>query len=272
MINTWQQKYLEYLGFRHSIATPITPDLEQLSRLTCYHLQRVPYELISKFHYFSNHSTTGWFVPPVDVFVNNLVNKGWGGNCFTLNFCFGQLLTSIGFDVKYVRVSPGHVGLMVTFQDCTYYTDVGYGAPLFKPILLQQQVRLLECGEEIVITQKSNHVYEIDRRSNGSSFTKKDIEYVPLTIEDFHQDVASSHRDLEDNSFMRKITAVIYRDGCRWYLKNETLTKNNVREEDHIFREKAEWLATVSEVFGIEKGSLDDTLSFLKDRNIRIFS
>lgn len=271
MTNTWQHKYLEYLGFSYSSATPIIPDLEQLSRLTRNHLQRVPYELVSKFHYFCNHSTNGWFVPPVDVFVSNLVNKGWGGNCFTLNFNFGQLLASIGYDVNYVRVSPGHVGLMVTFGDYTYYTDVGYGAPLFTPILLQHQPRLLECGEEIVITQKSDHVYEIDRKYNGSSFTKKDIEYVPLDIEDFELDVERSHRDHEDNSFMRKINAVIYRDGCCWSLRNETLTKNNERKVEHIFNEKGKWLATVSEVFGVDTDSLEDALTFLENRNVFIF-
>jgi arylamine N-acetyltransferase len=264
MINSWQQSYLNYLGIAES-----SPDLNYLTLLTSTHLRRVPYETVSKFHFYMTELEHGWLVPPIEEFVSNLTRKGWGGNCYTITFNFGRLLTSLGYDVSYVRVNPGHVALMVTIDKISYYTDVGYGAPLFTPLRLKEEIYLHQCGEEITIIKQSDEVYEIDRKRDGHSFVTKQIEWMPLQISDFYGDILFSHRDHDDNPFMRRITISRFNEGYLHYLRNEKLiVQSNEEKVENTFTDQEEWLGKITETFGIEREVLKNAINFLIERDV----
>lgn len=265
MNNSWQQSYLNYLGVTES-----SPDLKYLTLLANANLKRVPYETMSKFYFYVTQLEHGWFVPSIEEFVNNLTEKGWGGNCHTITFNFGRLLTSLGYDVSYIRVNPGHVALMVSIDYNSYYTDVGYGAPLFTPLRLEEEPYIHECGEEVIITKHSDQIYEIDRKRDGQSFVTKQIEWRPLEITDFGEDILFSYRDHDDNPFMRRITISHFKDGYSYSLRNEKLlVQSNDERSEHIFSNKEEWLGKVTEIFGIDREVSNQALAFLKERNVQ---
>jgi arylamine N-acetyltransferase len=261
------KRYTEYLNMDIE-----TPTLNYLQRLIQQHLIRIPYETFSKFYYYSHGEK---LVPSLSTFVDNLHDKGWGGTCFTLNINFGRLLKELGFDCQFVRVQPGHLGLMITLNDHRYYVDVGYGSPIMKPIELEARKRHLlhGFGEEIIFTQKDRFLFEINRRSNGKTFVTKEIEWKPLREEDLAADIDSSYLDTDENVTMRRVTAVRFQGNQCYFLRNETLkvmTYRNIRE--YQMRDIQRWKDIVQEVYQFQNASLDDTLHFLKQRNVTLFS
>ncbi|MGE8205308.1 arylamine N-acetyltransferase [Heyndrickxia sp. NPDC080065] len=260
------EDYLRYLKIDIE-----SPSLNYLQRLIQQHLSRIPYETFSKFHYYKEKTN---FVPALDVFVKNLIERGWGGTCYTLNINFSRLLSHLGFPVSLVRVTPGHLAIMVTLEKRQFYVDVGYGSPIMKPVELEAKRRhvLHGFGEEIIFIQKSTDRFEIDRRSNGKSFVKKEIEWCPLTEEDIQSDIMKSYIDDDQNTTMRRITAVRFNGHECYFLRDRSIkvmTYRNIREIQ--MRDIDKWKTTIQEVYQIDENSLDESIQFLSERGVALF-
>ncbi len=258
------ERYIEYLRMKVE-----SPTLNYLQRLIQVHLLRIPYETFSKFAYYEK----GEYVPSFSTFVHNLGN-GWGGTCYTLNINFKRLLEFLGYECDFVKVEPGHIGLMVTIEGRRFYVDVGYGSPIVKPIELESRKRhqLHGFGEEIIFTQKDRTVYEIDRRANGKTFVKKRIEWVPLKEEDLLDDIESSYFDSDENTTMRRITAVRFQGNQCFFLRNNTLkvmTYRNIRE--YQLNDIYKWQDVIQEVYQLDSNALQHTVQFLAQRNVTLF-
>ncbi len=248
------------------------PTINYLQRLIQQHLIRIPYETFSKFYYFSEGKS---YVPSLSTFAENLHAKGWGGTCFTLNINFGRLLQELGFDCQFVRVNPGHLGLMITIDNRKLYVDVGYGSPIMKPVELESRHKhiLHGFGEDIIFTQRDIHEFEVDRRSNGKSFVKKVIEWIPLSEEQLVKDIEASYLDSDDNITMRRITAVRFQGNQCYFLRNQTLkvmTYRNIRE--YQMRDMDKWKDIVQEVYHFDANSLQESIEFLEHRQVKLFS
>lgn len=258
--------YLKYLKMERE-----TPTLNYLQRLIQHHLSLIPYETFSKFYYFQEKMN---FVPSLETFVENLVERGWGGTCYTLNINFSRLLSSLGFECSLVRVIPGHVAIMVTIDSRKFYVDVGYGSPIMKPIELDSKRRhvLHGFGEEIIFEKRTAERFEIDRRSNGKSFVRKEIEWIPLTEEDITGDIDSSYFDHDHNTTMRRITAVRFNGHECYFLRDRTIkvmTYRNIREIQ--LKDRNKWLKLVQEVYQIDETSLIESIGFLETRGVHLF-
>ncbi len=247
------------------------PSLNYLQRLIQHQLSLVPYESFSKFHYFSLAPD---YIPPFPLFVQNLLDKGWGGTCFTLNMNFARLLSELGFECSLVRVEPGHIAIMVEVAGKKYYVDVGYGSPIMKPIELEAKPQHIMhgFGEEIIFTKLSADTYEIDRRSNGKTFVKKQINWVPLAESDITEDIRSSYLDNDDNITMRRITAVRFNGHQCFYLRNRSMKVMTFRNISEIKMTNFDrWAKLIQEVYQIETNSLSGTLDFLEERGVKLF-
>lgn len=262
-----KKQYLSYLNL-----TLERPSINYLQRLIQHHLIRIPYETFSKFHYFNHYDE---YVPSLEQFVHNLQNRGWGGTCYTLNINFGRLLREIGFDIHFVRVNPGHLGIMVEIDGKKLYVDVGYGSPIMKPVELEARRKqvLHGFGEEITFTQKDQSLYEIDRKANGKSFVKKEINWLPLEENDLTADIEASYEDKEENVVMRRITAVRFHGNTCYFLRNGTIKAMTYRNiSEYQMRNMEKWKNTVSEIYHFDKESIQESIDFLAKRNIKIFS
>lgn len=260
------KEYLNYLGLE---AEP--PTVNFLQRLIQRHLSVVPYETFSKFHYFRQGED---YIPGLEEFVDNLREKGWGGTCYTLNINFSRLLTALGFDCSLVRVLPGHLAIMAELNSRRFYVDVGYGSPIMKPVELEaKQTHVLHgFGEEIIFSRQGSRHFEIDRRSNGKSFVKKTIDWVPLSMEDIQQDIKQSYEDSEDNITMRRITAVRFNGHECFFLRDSSMKVMTFRNisEFHM-KDLNKWQKVVQEVYQIDPGSLAESIDFLQQRGVKLF-
>ena len=260
------QSYLKHLRLEREL-----PSVNYLQRLIQHHLSLVPYESISKFHYCSLGPD---YIPSLEVFVRNLAEKGWGGTCYTLNINFARLLAELGFECSLVRVEPGHLAIMTEIAGKRLYVDVGYGSPIMKPVDLESKPRhvMHGFGEEIIFTKLGHDVYEINRKSNGKSFVKKQIIWKPLLETDIRDDIRASYHDSDDNITMRRITAVRFNGHQCFFLRNRSMKVMNFRNISEIkMNDQEKWAQLIQEVYHIEPDSLADSLKFLEKRGVGLF-
>ncbi|AJY73991.1 arylamine N-acetyltransferase [Paenibacillus beijingensis] len=269
-MNRWQQMYLNAI---QAEAGP--PGFDHLQRLIQLHLHRIPFENISKLHYYRHQATTGLrWLPAMETFLSNFMEQGLGGNCYILNVHFGKLLESLGYQVDIVRATGGntHLALMVTVDRQTYYVDVGYGAPLFEPIVPEQQPHFTRYGEEVQIKRVADRQYRIDRRVNGNSLVTKYIEWTPVSLQSFDDVITHSLRDEDDNLFMRRVMATIFKPGGAYsVINNKLFVKSDKGTEVHEYTRKPDWMSMMRATFGFHGGVLDEALEFLSDRGLRLF-
>lgn len=261
-----------YLKILHLKETNI--DLSFLRKLIRAHLHTIPYENFSKFHYAQSAKYSGNYIPTTEEFLMRYTNQGWGGTCYPLNIHFSKLLQSIGFDCSLVRVRSGHIAIMVHFDSRSYYVDVGYGCPLFQPIILPDEriYKFRKMGEEVIIRRVEGKTYSIDRHADGKSFVKKEIDWYPLTMTDFQKDIEDSYQDESENKVMRRLSATIFKPRYCYYLNNETITKKNeYTKEVSKFTNRSDWARKVYQIFGIEEEIALDAVQFLNKRGVILF-
>lgn len=265
----WADRYLSLLGVERQYA-----NYSYLQTLIEAHLERVPFEICSKYHYYAA-DTLQSLIPSKDRFLDHLEEKGWGGNCYILNIRFAELLRSLGFDVEHVRATGGnaHLGSMVTVEGQSYYVDVGYMAPLFEPLALEKEPHFVRCGEEVIITRVGDTAYRIDRRSGGQSFVVKTIDWTPVDLAAFTEDIVHSHRDEDDNPFMRRMVATLFKDRvCYQVVNTKLLIKSDTEIQVKEYTDRAEWMRMMNEMFHLREEDLSFVLSFLAERNVLLFA
>ncbi|MES2070110.1 MAG: arylamine N-acetyltransferase [Pseudomonadota bacterium] len=132
--------YLHRLGYGGGTAA----ELGNLRALHRAHMQHVPFENLD-IHLGRKIKLT------TSALFDKLVLQGRGGFCYELNYLFGELLTSLGFEVQRhsARVYRGqdsdqafgpdfdHMLLSVTIQGETLIADVGFGDSFLEALPLQ---------------------------------------------------------------------------------------------------------------------------------------
>jgi len=263
----------EYLGQLQ--AKQQLPTLEYLRSLIKLHLKQFPFENIGKMHYYSHRGKTGLqWLPDMATFLDDAASEGLGGNCYILNLHFGTLLQFLGFRTDIVRATGGntHLALIVTVEGKSYYVDVGYGAPLFDPICLEEQPRFTRFGEEVEITKLDDHHYVIDRRSGGQTIVAKTIERQPVTLDSFDEAITHSLRDADENPFMRRIIATRFCEETAYSVINRKLfIKTDRGTEAHELTDRSEWLDMMRTTFGFGRDMLGEALQFLESRAVYLF-
>lgn len=130
------QRYLSRVGY----VGPREPTLATLAAVHRAHLMSIPYENLDI------HLGRPVTVDPAAMFTK-LVDARRGGWCFEMNGTLGQVLTTMGFDVRYVsgavhRATRGdaaignHLVLIVTL-DRPWIVDVGFGDGFIEPLPLE---------------------------------------------------------------------------------------------------------------------------------------
>lgn len=259
-----QTRYLKCLQAERK-----TPSHDELRSLVHRHLHRFPFENVSKFHYYLQGGSGLQWVPSLETFLDEFERNGLGGNCYILNAHFGSLLQSLGYEVELVRATGGntHLANRVAVEGRMYYVDVGYGAPLFEPLSLEEEPRFNRCGEEVEIIRLEADRFLIDRRAGGQSFVAKTIEWSPVAWESFDEVIAHSLRDEADNPFMRRIVATVFKKGTAYSVINRKLMiKRDHGSEVHEFTWKQEWMEMMNVTFGFSKERLAQAVDFVESR------
>jgi arylamine N-acetyltransferase len=265
VMTKWVNDYLHHLGIEFA-----SPSVEFLKKLYQAHLSRVPYEVTSKFVYCQTAAQPNELIPSSETFVQNLIERGFGGNCYILNFNFTRLLKELGFQAHLVKVVPGHVGIMVSIESDDFYVDVGYGSPLNELFVLNHGDWTTESfGEEIRFTYVSNTKIQFDRRFRGQSFVTKEIDLTPVEEADFLEDIHLSFLDSDHNRFMRRISmAYVTTESYCWVRDNRVVVRTHQGEQITDFSSKHDWIQHISAQFRMNESDLASTISFLEERGV----
>lgn len=139
----WVSRYLQNMRLE-----PVAPEKTELSyaylQEICYaHLTTFAFENISKFIYYRDWIQNGYFVPPVEVFVDNYQKYRFGGTCYTQNTNLYRLLDALGYDCNLVMLGGQHMAILVRLQESEnerVYVDCGAAAPLFSPVRFETDI------------------------------------------------------------------------------------------------------------------------------------
>ncbi|MBA2406295.1 MAG: arylamine N-acetyltransferase [Bdellovibrionales bacterium] len=130
--------YLARLGLKK-----MPPSLVYLNLLIERHQQTVPFENLTRINDFKEKQLRFSSLPES---LEQIAN-GAGGVCWSIARAFRWLLKELGFETQYLFMEPGHVCLKVSL-DQDYYVDVGYAAPFFQAMPLNQSFKLQTLSEE----------------------------------------------------------------------------------------------------------------------------
>ena len=115
--------------FGHFGLSALDPELEMLRRIVTSY-SKLPYENLTKIiKKFTAGTPDERLRGPVEV-VSGYVERHTGGTCFSLTYCLGSILTSVGFrcypvmaDMKRLNI---HCALVVEMNGRRHFVDPGY--------------------------------------------------------------------------------------------------------------------------------------------------
>lgn len=129
----WVHRYLERLGL-----TPEPPTYAFLEKISLAHLSVLAFENISKMIYYRDHAQNGYWIPPVETFVESLFEHDYGGVCYMSNAQALRLLRALGYHCCHVSLGDvHHLAILVELPEYPgerLYVDYGSASPYFKPV------------------------------------------------------------------------------------------------------------------------------------------
>ena len=145
------RRYMQALGWLGD------PGLFELVRT---HLIKVPVENVSAIL----AETPG--IPTIESFLDGIRAKDLGGDAFTINGYFAELLRYLDYDVDLLSGEAdgdpfAHAIIRVVEDGVPYLVDVGLGAPLYEPIPLSSLPLKVESGD---------WVYTLDHHGDADTF------------------------------------------------------------------------------------------------------
>ena len=214
-------RYLRILG-----VPPRPPGRDALFELVSAHLQRVPFENVSKLLRMKRSGLRG--ISDLDDFLDGIERFHLGGTCYANNHYLHRLLVALGYDADLCGADMSepdvHLVVLVRLDGREFLVDGGYGAPFLEPL-----PRDLSHDLEIVLGRERYVLKPRDGQGRSRLDLYRDGElrhgYLakpgPRRIEEFAGVVAASFRP--DATFLNQVTFMRFRPGRALVLQNRTL-------------------------------------------------
>lgn len=222
------------------------PTLDLLNELVKSHQLRVRWETVSKILDWEEGNRTGNFLPSFDRYVERIVEKGFGGTCWSIAVGLHELLKDLGYDVHFMYMDSGHLALRVNL-DQPYYVDCGYCAPLFQAYPLFESFTAQNARETFQYTVSEEGIVVV--RDPGPT---KTLDPNPVLLEEMQPHIRRSNDWSVSPVFLQDIRIFGYIDGTLTSLINNTLKQyapDNVTEQELTEEELLHWVANR---FGME--------------------
>lgn len=147
--------FRRYLGILGWVGDP------GLHELVSSHLIKVPYENVSLLLAGAGAGT----LPTIEAFLDRIAEQDLGGTGFPIALHFAELLRWLDYDVELLAADVGgvprsHAVIRVKLEDTTYLIDVGYAAPFYQPIALDQLPQKAPHGD---------YTFTVDRHATGAA-------------------------------------------------------------------------------------------------------
>ncbi|MBL9104143.1 MAG: arylamine N-acetyltransferase [Myxococcales bacterium] len=148
--------FRRYLGILGWVGDP------GLHELVSSHLIKVPYENVSLLLAPPESAGT---LPTIEAFLDRIAEQDLGGTGFPIALHFAELLRWLDYEVELLAADVGgvprsHAIIRVKLEDTTYMIDVGYAAPFYQPIALDQLPHKVPHGD---------FTFMIDRHATGAA-------------------------------------------------------------------------------------------------------
>jgi arylamine N-acetyltransferase len=195
------------------------PTLDYLSRVIAQHQVRVPFETLTKIVDYEPGLRRQDFLPPIEEYVERIVNRGAGGLCWTLARGLHFLLSELGFDAAFMHMEPGHCCVRVELPEGSYYADVGYAAPIFRAYPLFESFTLE--------THRERFAYEVT--DGGIAVTRnpgpsKRLDPTPRTLDEL-KPLIDAANDWTTSGFLTRLSYARYVDGVYTSVNDGTLRR-----------------------------------------------
>ncbi|WP_078382153.1 arylamine N-acetyltransferase [Sutcliffiella halmapala] len=217
------EKFLNYLQIEQK-----QPSLEYLNELVVAHQKRVRWETLTKFIDFEDNEREKLYLPSIDTYIDRVVNQGTGGTCWTLARGFHYLLHSLGFQVDYLYMDPGHLCLQVLL-DQPYYVDIGYCAPLYKVYPLHESFKAENDVETFTYEVREDDIL-VSREPGPTKILGKKT----VTMNKMNPHILHSH-NWQDGFAFKALKIFGYIDNKPYQLKDNKIirfTNKNYLEEE----------------------------------------
>lgn len=253
-------RYLRLLGFES-----LPNGLAGLEELVRRHLCRVPFENVSKL-LLLNREGAGR-VPTIGEFLDGIEFRDLGGTCYTNNPFLHRLLVAIGYDAQLLgadmQQANVHTVIRVQLGGAAYHIDVGYAAPLRRPITFDEMPVAIQEGELR---------YELFRNGDGCEMrVSTDSGYVhgyhahavARSYDFFKQVVLESY--LPGKTFMNCLRITRFFEEHSIELKDDVLTirKGSVKTQRNL-RSRAELRDVVDHDLAMPKCPVEEGLDVLE--------
>ena len=256
-------EYLAILGieFQH-------PNLETLNEIVYQHIRKFPFENISKLYYRKHLGRM--HLPSLEQFLSGNQRFKLGGTCYTVNYYLFQLLSYLGYKVKLCGAdmsrTNAHLAITAKINGQDYLVDVGYAAPFYKSIPLDNK------HDEEISYGMDRFVISPRDEKNGNKLTLyrrgkiKDGYYLKPAqrhIEDFNLRIIESFNTR--STFLNSLLLAKCMGSSFISVHNFQLIIS--QKEDYFveFLPSAEKLVeTIEQVFGIPKDITKDALCDLQ--------
>jgi len=240
----------------HLELTREKPSLDYLHRIIRQHQLRVPCETLSKLADYEPGAARGDFMPPIELYVERIVERGAGGLCWTLARGLHFLLTNLGFDAALMYMDPGHCCVRVELPEGSFYADVGYAAPIFQAYPLFESFAIDSERER----------FEYDVRDDGVFVTRnpgpaKKLDPTPRTLESLKPLIDAANQWDAPMSFLKILAVSKYVDGAYTSLRNTTMRRYLPSGVETAELTPADERAVVADVFRVDPVLYDEAIA-----------
>lgn len=212
---------------------PGSPSLELLNEIVRSHLEKIPFENISKLIYKRQGMTD---IPGFVKYLDEIENNNFGGTCYALNYYLYLLLRHLGFKVTLcsadMKFPDVHMVSIVEIDFCEYIVDCGYGAPFLEPLPrnLNSDYTLFFGDEKYILKPKKS-----DGTSRLEQYYKNELKHFynvkpyAKKLSEFKKVINDSYAD--DALFMNNLLITRHSHDYSISLRNFLLTvikKNEV--------------------------------------------
>jgi arylamine N-acetyltransferase len=223
------------------------PSLDYLHRVVRAHLLHVPFETLTKISDYEPGLARGDFLPPFDLYVERIVERGAGGLCWTLARGLHHLLAELGFDVALMYMDPGHCCVRVELPEGSFYADVGYSAPTF---------RAYPLFESFVVESPSER-FEYDVREDGIFITRspgptKRLDPAPRTLGSLKPLIDAANDWTVPRSFLSILAISKHVDGVYTSLRDGELRRYHAAGVDTVMLDPVDIASVARDVFRID--------------------
>jgi len=250
--------YLHLLGVERQ-----EPTLEFLRRVVSSHLQRIPFENISKLWRKKRYGLVG--IPTIEQFLDGINRYCFGGTCYSNNYYLNLLLGALGFDVRLcgadMSLPDVHMVSRVRVQAGEYLVDVGYGAPFFAPIPLAADWSTQLGRWKFELTPyRATGAWRMRQFWNGVYEHGYLAKPQPKTLNDFEPAITSSFAP--QATFMRAVMLTRFRPGQAVVIRNLTITKSDAEHNvERRVASRAELCDEIERLFSISAEIAAEALS-----------